>query len=178
MRSASQVRKAADSVPRPGGRSGQAGVQAPARRGLLWWIAAIVLAAALVAWGSVIGLWYLPFTAGVLLGVATRLGRLGLIAGATGLVLLGPGAWGAVLAAMTLHGEAIGATARIAAAIAGLPPLAALTVILTLLIASLQAIAGLWLGRALTPRGAWRSGNDVSRVKGNGGPLHSVTDNK
>jgi hypothetical protein len=133
-------------------RADQDRVRQSAGRGLAWWLPPMVFAAALVALGSAIGLWYLPFAAGVLLGVATRLARFGRAVSVTGLLLLGPVGWGAALAAMSWHGAAIGATARIAAAIAGLPPLAALTVALTLLIALVQAAAGLWLGRAFTPR--------------------------
>jgi hypothetical protein len=150
MTSASPVRKPPESRPAPADHCEQAGLRPRAARGPTRWVAAIALAAVLVALGSALGLWYLPFAAGVSLGVATRLGRPGRAANATGLVLLGPGAWGVVLAVMSLRGEAVGATARVASAIAGLPPLAALTVALTLLIAITQTTAGWWLGRALT----------------------------
>ena len=105
----------------------------------------------LVALGSAAGLWYLPFAAGLLLGAATRLGRPGFVISAAGVLLLGPLPWGAVLTVLTFRGAAIGATARIAAAIAGLPPSAMLIIVLTLLLALLQTATGLWLGRAVTP---------------------------
>ncbi len=156
--SAWHIRRPPDSLPPQAGLIGQAGqadqdqAHRPAGHGPAWWLPPIVFAAALVALGSAIGLWYLPFAAGVLLGVATGFGRPGRAVSVAGLLLLGPVAWGAVLAAMSWHGAAIGATARIAAALAGLPAFAALTIALTLLIALVQAAAGLWLGRALTPR--------------------------
>jgi hypothetical protein len=50
------------------------------------------------------------------------------------------------------RGEPVGATARVIAALGGLPPHAAFGVVVTLVVACLQAAAGLWLGRALTPR--------------------------
>ena len=45
-----------------------------------------------------------------------------------------------------------GATARAIASLAGLPPHAAVTIVATLLLATLQALAGAWLTRALLPR--------------------------
>ena len=44
------------------------------------------------------------------------------------------------------------ADARVIAALAGLPPHAAVGIVVTLLVAVLQAVVGLWLGRAITPR--------------------------
>ncbi len=60
--------------------------------------------------------------------------------------------WGAALAALSLRGQPIGATARTIAAIAGLPAYAVVAIAVTLAIAVLQGLVGLWLGRALTPR--------------------------
>jgi hypothetical protein len=119
-----------------------------------WWTGALVAGAALVALGSAAGLWYLPFVAGLLFGLATRYARPGFALSASGVLLLGPLAWGAVLAVLTVEGAAIGATARIAAAIAGLPASAVLMIVLTLLLALLQTVTGLWLGRAVAP-GSW-----------------------
>jgi hypothetical protein len=59
----------------------------------------------------------------------------------------GPLYWPAVV-----QGQSAGATARVIAALAGLPPYAFAGVLVTLLVAVLQAIVGLWLGRALAPR--------------------------
>ena len=49
-----------------------------------------------------------------------------------------------------LRGWPVGATARVLAALAGLPPHAVIGVAATLLIAAILAAAGLWLGWALT----------------------------
>jgi hypothetical protein len=46
--------------------------------------------------------------------------------------------------------------AREVAALAGLPPHAAVTVVVVLLVAVIQGLAGLWLGRALAPGHAVR----------------------
>jgi hypothetical protein len=50
-----------------------------------------------------------------------------------------------------VEGQPAGATARVIAALAGVPPHAVVGVLVTLLVAVLQAVVGLWLGRALTP---------------------------
>jgi len=51
-----------------------------------------------------------------------------------------------------LSGAPAGATARILAALAGLPPHAAVGVAATLLVGVLQALVALWLARAVTYR--------------------------
>jgi hypothetical protein len=50
---------------------------------------------------------------------------------------------------LALRGLPAGATARAIASLAGLPPYAAITIVATLLLAALQALAGAWLTRAL-----------------------------
>jgi hypothetical protein len=59
--------------------------------------------------------------------------------------------WGAALGWPALSGAPAGATARVIAALAGLPPHAAVGVAATLLVGLLQALAALWLTRALRP---------------------------
>src|SRR5207237_1418800 len=71
-----------------------------------------------------------------------RLGRLGAQPAA---------GWGAALWWLVRGGLPEGAVAREIAALAGLPAHAAVAVAITLLVAVIQAVAGLWLGRALTP---------------------------
>jgi hypothetical protein len=58
--------------------------------------------------------------------------------------------WGAALWWPALSGAPAGATARVIAALAGLPPHAAVGVAATLLAGILQALAALWLARAVT----------------------------
>lgn len=60
--------------------------------------------------------------------------------------------WAVPLWAMALAGLPAGATARAIAGLAGLPPYAAVTIVVTLLLAALQVLAGAWLARAVLPR--------------------------
>jgi Penicillin amidase len=60
--------------------------------------------------------------------------------------------WAVPLWIPALRGFPAGATARVIAGLAGLPPHAAVTVAVTLLLAALQVLAGAWLARALLPR--------------------------
>ena len=59
--------------------------------------------------------------------------------------------WAVPLAWLAGQGRPVGATARVVAALAGLPPHAAVAIAVTLLVAVLQALAGLWLGWSLGP---------------------------
>jgi hypothetical protein len=127
----------------------------PQHRGLTaWWLLAAVAGAALIAGGALIGLWFAPFAVGLLAGLANRIGgwraRVMMVAVSATAVA----GWGIPLWWPALHGQPVGATARVIAALAHLPAYAFAGVVVTLLIAVLQALAGLWLGRALTPRPA------------------------
>ena len=120
-----------------------------------WWWLAIVLAGALViAVTAELGVWVVPFLAGLALGLIAprRSWRLRhTLPAVVAMALIG---WGVPLYWLALvQDQPAGATARVIAALAGLPPYAFTGVLVTLLVAVLQAIAGLWLGRALTPRG-------------------------
>ncbi len=113
-------------------------------------LAALLGGSTLVALGSAWELWYLPFLGGLGLGVLTRLqGRRARIAAGFS-VLLAVGGWGAPLLLRAATGQPVGATARSVAALAGLPPMASLLVVVTLLLASVQALLGCWLGRTST----------------------------
>jgi hypothetical protein len=59
--------------------------------------------------------------------------------------------WGIPLWWSAWRGSAVGATARVVAALAGLPPHAAAAIAATLLVAVIQTLLGLWLGRTLSP---------------------------
>jgi hypothetical protein len=99
--------------------------------------------------GARLGLWFVPFAAGVLETVVRpRPGRV--LTAAAGAVA----GWALALWIMALSSLPVGATARAIAALAGLPPYAAVTVAVTLLVAALQALTGAWLGRAVFPRRA------------------------
>jgi hypothetical protein len=98
--------------------------------------------------GAELGLWFVPFVLGVAVGVVARRSR-GTVLTVTGGAVAG---WAAALWLMALSGLPVGATARTIAALAGLPPYAAVAIAVTLLLAALQALAGSWLARAAFPR--------------------------
>lgn len=114
------------------------------RRLLLFAFVAAVTA--LTAWA---GLWFVPFVAGVAVGAASLRWRRLVLAAVAGAVA----GWALPLWILALRGRPAGATARVIAALAGLPPHAFVTVALTLLLAALQVWTGAWLARALAPAG-------------------------
>ena len=106
------------------------------------------MTATLLGLGAGLGWWFLPFAAGMVAGAGPwrTLPAVGLV------VLAVVAGWGAALWWPALSGAPAGATARVIAALAGLPPHAAVGVAATLLIGILQAVVALWLARALRPR--------------------------
>jgi hypothetical protein len=126
---------------------------APRRRGpAALWLLACLAGAAIVAAGALAGWWFLPFLAGLGIGLAARYGRLRLRITLPAAVAVAAAGWGAALAWLALRdGLPEVSVARTIAALAGLPAAAAVTIVVTLLVAALQAAAGLWLGRALAP---------------------------
>jgi len=114
------------------------------------WAAAFVVATAVIVAGAEAGAWFLPFAAGVCAGLFSRfLGLRACLLTAGAASLLG---WAVPLWWQAMSGAPVGGVARTVAALAGLPPYAPVTVGATLLIAAAQALCGLWLVRALTPR--------------------------
>jgi hypothetical protein len=106
----------------------------------------------LMAAGALAGWWFLPFLAGLAAGLAVRLGRLRLRTALAAAVAVAAVGWGAALAWLALRdGLPEVAVGRSIAALAGLPASAAAAIAVTLLVAVVQAAAGLWLGRALAP---------------------------
>ncbi len=116
---------------------------------LLAWLAGCALAAVILGFGAALGLWFLPFVAGIAAGITPWRFRSALAAVVLA-VLVG---WGAALWWPALSGAPAGATARVIAALAGLPPHAAVGVAATLLVGVAQALVALWLARALRPGG-------------------------
>ena len=118
-----------------------------------WWLVIVLAGTLLIAGGAELGLWFVPFVAGLAVGLL--LARLDwrlrhTLPAVVVMALLGWGVplyWPAVV-----QGQPAGATARVIAALAGVPPHAVFGVVFTLLVAVLQAVVGLWLGRALSPR--------------------------
>jgi hypothetical protein len=126
-------------------------------------LAVFVVVALAAGLGARLGAWWVPFLAGAAAGAASG--------GLPGIGRRQPGAppsrvrgvvlpavfgavagWAVSLWVLALRGLPAGATARAIAALAGLPPHAAVTVAVTLLLAALQALAGAWLTRAFAPR--------------------------
>jgi hypothetical protein len=124
------------------------------KRLIVFIVVAIVVAATAQA-----GLWWVPFVAGVAAGLLPpeRAGRI------TAAAAAGAAAgWGLPLWILSLRGYPAGATARVIAALAGIPPYAAVVVVIALLLAFLQAVVGAWLARALVPR-RYRQGEPIRR---------------
>jgi hypothetical protein len=119
----------------------------PRARERLAWAAGGVVAVILISAGAAAGLWFVPFLAGLAAGVAARRARLrAVLPAVVGAAVAG---WAVPLAWQAAGGEPVGATASAVGALAGLPPSAALVLGVTLLIAAIQAVTGLWLARAV-----------------------------
>jgi hypothetical protein len=125
----------------------------PRRRGPVFlWVLACVAGTVIVAAGALAGWWFLPFLAGLGTGLAAHYGRLPLRATLPAAVAVAVAGWGAALAWLALRDGLPEITvARSIATLAGLPASAAVEIAVTLVVAALQAAAGLWLGRALAP---------------------------
>jgi hypothetical protein len=119
---------------------------------VLLWVLACLAGAVIVAAGALAGWWFLPFLAGLGIGLAARYGRLRLRVTLPAALAVAAVGWGAALAWLALRdGLPEVSVARTIAALAGLPASAAVAIAVTLVVAALQAAAGLWLGRALVP---------------------------
>jgi hypothetical protein len=119
---------------------------------MLVWLLACLATAAIIAVGALAGWWFLPFLAGLAAGLAAKPGQWRLRASLPATAAVAAAGWGAALGWQSLHGLPYGAVALVIAALAGLPAHAAAAIVVTLLVAVIQAVVGLWLGRALTPR--------------------------
>jgi hypothetical protein len=113
-------------------------------------VAGDLAAVALIAAGATAGAWFVPFAAGIAVGLLSGRYRLRfVILAAAGIASAG---WAVPLAWLAVRGEPVAATARTVAALAGLPASAVLLVASTLLIAAVQAVLGMWLARAIRGR--------------------------
>jgi hypothetical protein len=125
----------------------------PTRRGpLSAWLGGLLAGTAVILAGAVAGLWFIPFVIGLLAGFVMRSGGWRLRVTLAAVAVMAAVGWGVPLGWAALHGQPTGATARVIAALAGLPPHAVVGVVVTLLVPVLQGLAGAWLGRALAPR--------------------------
>jgi len=119
---------------------------------MVLWLLAGLAGVAILALGALAGLWYLPFLAGLATGVAAHFGRLRLRTSLPAVVIVAAAGWAAALAWLMLRdGLPERSVARTIAALGGLPAHAAVGIAVTLLVAAIQAAAGLWVGRALAP---------------------------
>lgn len=118
------------------------------------WLLGCVLASAVIVAGAASGLWFVPFVVGVMAGLANWAGRWRLRVALPAVAAMAVTGWGIPLCWSALHGQPTGETARVIAALTGLPPYAAAGIAAALLVAVAQALAGFWLGRALSPRPA------------------------
>ena len=116
------------------------------------WLLGCLAAVAVIAAAALIGWWFMPFVAGLAGGVASHLGRWRLRTALLATVVVAALGWAVPLGWQAWHVGAVRATARVVAALAGLPAHSWAGIAATLLVAVLQALAGLWLGRALFPR--------------------------
>ena len=125
----------------------------PARRGpLSLWLAGALAGVAVIAAGAALRWWFVPFPAGVAAGVATRFGRLRLRTALPALAVVAAAGWAVPLAWAAAAGLPERQVARTVAALAGLPAHASVIFVVALLVAVLQALAGCWVARVLTPR--------------------------
>jgi hypothetical protein len=114
-----------------------------------WWLAVVVAGAVVIAVTAEFGLWFVPFVAGLVTGLAAPRAGWRLRHTVPAVLVMAAAGWGAPLLWQSVRGAPAGATARVVAALAGLPPRAMIGVAFTLLIAALQAAVGLWLGCAV-----------------------------
>ena len=129
----------------------EAGPRARRRPGIGVALTAVFAVVAIVTAGTAqAGLWWLPFAAGVLAGLASLRWRRIVQATVAGAVV----GWALPLWILALLGYPAGATARAIAGFAGLPAYAFVIIVVTLLLAALQVLTGAWLARALA-RLAW-----------------------
>ncbi|HEX4287753.1 MAG TPA: hypothetical protein VH021_02490 [Trebonia sp.] len=120
-----------------------------ASRPLALRLAVLAVAAAATALGAWLGAWWVPFLVGLAAGALGRAGARGAVLPAVAGAVLG---WAIPLWALALDGQPVGATAKIIAGLAALPPHAWVTVTVVLLLAALQVLAGAWLARGVIPR--------------------------
>ena len=122
----------------------------PGHRGpVTLWLLGCLAAVAVIAAATMIGWWFMPFAVGLAGGIASHLGRWRLRTALLATVVVAALGWAVPLG---WHAGTVRATARVVAALAGLPAHSSVGIAATLLVAVLQALAGLWLGRALFPR--------------------------
>ena len=118
-----------------------------------WWLAIVLAGTLIIAGGAELGLWFIPFAVGLAVGLLLARAGWRLRHSLPAVLVMALLGWGVPLYWPALvQGQPAGATARVVAALAGIPSHAVFGVVFTLLVAVLQVAVGLWLGRALSPR--------------------------
>lgn len=115
------------------------------------WLLGLLTGVLLIAAGAVAGLWFVPFAAGLLAGLANWAGRWRVLVAVPAVGLMAALGWVVPLVWYTLRGQPSAGAARVIAAELGLPAHATAGFAVTVLIAVAQAVTGYWLGRAVTP---------------------------
>jgi hypothetical protein len=119
-----------------------------------WWLVTVLAGTLVIAAGAELGLWFVPFLTGLAASVLPPGRGWRLRHTLTAVLVMALLGWGAPLYwPAVVQRQPAGATARVIAALAGVPPHAVAGVLVTLLVAVLQAVVGLWLGRAVQPGG-------------------------
>jgi hypothetical protein len=128
------------------------------RRGsLALWLAGWVMLTALLAAGAALGMWFLPYAAGVVAGFVTGCGGWRLRPSLLAVIGTALAGWGVPLgwslAGFTAHSGAQPAStsARAITELTGRPAPAAMIFAGSLFVAVIQALVGAWLGRVLAP---------------------------
>jgi hypothetical protein len=125
----------------------------PQHRGsALGWLLAAIGGMLAIAGGAMLGLWFMPFLLGLASGVAMRWGQWRLRVTIPSVLIMAAAGWALALWAEAIGGTPVEPTARNIARVAGLRADAALIIEITLAVSALQALAGLWLGRAVARR--------------------------
>jgi hypothetical protein len=122
-----------------------------------WWLTVVLAGTLIIAVTAELGWWFVPFLAGLAVGLIAPRWDWRLRHTVPAVLIMTLVGWGAPLYwPAVVQGQPVGATARVIAALAGLPAYAFNGILVTLLVAVLQAVVGLWLGLALTPRALGR----------------------
>ena len=115
------------------------------------WLLGLLAGVLLIVGGAVLGWWFMPFAAGVLAGLANRIGRWRIRVALPAVAIVAALGWAVPIVWSVLNGQPYAAVARVIAALLGLPANPAVGIAVTLMVAVVQAVVGYWLGRALTP---------------------------
>jgi hypothetical protein len=115
------------------------------------WLLGLLAGILLIVAGAVLGWWFMPFAAGMLAGLANRIGRWRTRVALPAVVIVAALGWAVPIVWSVLNGQPYAAVARVIAALLGLPANPPVGIAVTLLVAVVQAVVGYWLGRALTP---------------------------